>query len=408
MRGTLIGPFGRHELGSEIVTIGRARANKIMIDTSQASGRHAEVRPEGDSYILVDVGSTNGTKLNGLRIPAQIPQPLRNGDVISIGGADITVELAAEIVSAPTERAAFPPVQGAFPPPPGAFPSADQGIVSSAQGAYDPTQRAGAPPIQGAYPAAQSFVPPPPPPTPDPFSNYGGPPPVGPASYYPDPLPLVPPPPPYTPPPTIYGGAPGFGQTMQAPPPFPAPPGGGSASPYGAPPAPIGFQTGQPGPNRKPFALIAGIIVGVLLIGGVITVLLVIHGKGGPSGGNTSMPTAVPTVNPGQAAAAIAKTFYSDFQQQNYSDAYQYLASTFQARLNEQTFIDILTCTDTQFGTVTSFSAALTSSSNTQAVVTVHVIRPQQTYDDPLPLVMEHGNWRITNFQAGQACEQQG
>ncbi len=396
MKGTLIGPFGRYELGNEIVTIGRAPANKIVLDANQASGRHAEVRPEGDGYILLDVGSTNGTKLNGLRIPAQTPQPLRNGDVISIGGLDIAIELVAESAYAPTERVAFPPTPAAFPPPPGAFPSADQGIISPAQGAYAPTQRVGAPPAQDAYPAAQPFNPPP---APEPFSSYGASP-VGPASYYPDPLPLVPPPPPYTPPPAVYSSVPAAGQTMQAPPPFPAPPLGGPPAPFGAPPAPYGPS---PTPNRKPMALIAGIIIGVLLIGGIVGILVITHP--GTSTGNTTPPTATPLPGPKD----IAQSFYSDFQRQNYSDAYQYLAPTFQQQLDQQAFISILTCTDNQFGTVTSFTARLTSSSSsTQAVVTVHVIRPRITYDDPVALSMEQGNWRITNFQASQACEESG
>jgi hypothetical protein len=160
--------------------------------------------------------------------------------------------------------------------------------------------------------------------------------------------------------------------------------------PYGPP----------PGQNRKPIALIAGIIIGVLIIGGIIGVLVVTH-KGGSTGNTT--PTATPLPGPKD----IAQTFYSDFQHQNYGDAYQYLASSFQQQINQQTFTTILACTDNQFGVVTSFTATLTSSGSTQAVVTVHVTRPQLTYNDPLPLVMEHGNWKITDFQASQACEQQ-
>src|SRR5690348_3224202 len=112
MGGAVIGPFGRYELGAEVVTIGRAPTNKVVINDGQASGRHAEIRPEGTGYVLVDLGSTNGTTLNGHRLQAQVPQALRGGDVITIGAASISVELAALL---PTERAG-PPAQGAYAP----------------------------------------------------------------------------------------------------------------------------------------------------------------------------------------------------------------------------------------------------------------------------------------------------
>lgn len=105
MGSALVGPFGRCELGTAAITIGRLASNTLFINDSQVSLQHAEVRPEGAGYVLIDLGSTNGTMLNGQPLLPQIPQPLRNGDRITIGSASITVELAAAVDAyAPTQR----------------------------------------------------------------------------------------------------------------------------------------------------------------------------------------------------------------------------------------------------------------------------------------------------------------
>jgi pSer/pThr/pTyr-binding forkhead associated (FHA) protein len=54
-----------------------------LADTN-VSRKHAEVRPEGAGFILSDLGSTNGTFVNGVRITQH---ELADGDVITFGGA---------------------------------------------------------------------------------------------------------------------------------------------------------------------------------------------------------------------------------------------------------------------------------------------------------------------------------
>ena len=83
---------GRSELlGSAGATIGRSREADIVLDDANVSRKHAEVRPSGGSWIVRDLGSTNGVKVNGRRI--QGPQSLKRGDVIELGTSRATFEL---------------------------------------------------------------------------------------------------------------------------------------------------------------------------------------------------------------------------------------------------------------------------------------------------------------------------
>jgi pSer/pThr/pTyr-binding forkhead associated (FHA) protein len=72
------------ELGGRIVTIGRGAQNDIVLDDPDrtVSRFHAEVRPEGDRYVLVDLGSQNGTWSEEKRIDRV---ELRRGTPVTIG-----------------------------------------------------------------------------------------------------------------------------------------------------------------------------------------------------------------------------------------------------------------------------------------------------------------------------------
>jgi len=70
---------------SATATIGRESINEIVFDDAEISRRHVRVTYLAGRYIIEDLGSTNGTFLNGRRIEA--PAPLANGDVIDLGGS---------------------------------------------------------------------------------------------------------------------------------------------------------------------------------------------------------------------------------------------------------------------------------------------------------------------------------
>jgi len=71
----------------ERVTIGRGRDNEVIIDDSQASRTHCEIRRNGAGYVLQDLNSRNGTRLN--QDALEEPVSLDDGDEIGIGGAAI-------------------------------------------------------------------------------------------------------------------------------------------------------------------------------------------------------------------------------------------------------------------------------------------------------------------------------
>ena len=77
-------PTGReHSLADDVVTIGRAVSNDIVITSKRVSREHARVRREDWRRVLEDCGSTNGTYLNDERIVE--PRPLRDRDRIAMG-----------------------------------------------------------------------------------------------------------------------------------------------------------------------------------------------------------------------------------------------------------------------------------------------------------------------------------
>jgi pSer/pThr/pTyr-binding forkhead associated (FHA) protein len=68
-------------------TIGRSVRNDLWTDDPFTSRLHAEIRQRGDGYWLSDLGSANGTYMNGARLTA--PVMLRDRDVFRVGETEI-------------------------------------------------------------------------------------------------------------------------------------------------------------------------------------------------------------------------------------------------------------------------------------------------------------------------------
>jgi len=89
--GSLVLPSGeRITLGKEVVSIGRLDDCTIPLTDGNVSRRHCEVRPSSRGYVVADLGSTNGTKVNGLRIQGE--QALADGDIVSVGSTHLRFE----------------------------------------------------------------------------------------------------------------------------------------------------------------------------------------------------------------------------------------------------------------------------------------------------------------------------
>ncbi|HEX8804680.1 MAG TPA: DUF3662 and FHA domain-containing protein, partial [Acidimicrobiales bacterium] len=88
--GSLVLPTGdRFTLAEHAISIGRKPESNIVLADPNVSRNHAEIRPQGDGFVLVDLGSTNGSKVNGVRVDQRL---LQDGDEISFGNTRMRFE----------------------------------------------------------------------------------------------------------------------------------------------------------------------------------------------------------------------------------------------------------------------------------------------------------------------------
>src|SRR5262245_13655245 len=122
-------------LEGEQLTIGRDSTNGVAINDAEVSRKHARLMFQGGKYVLEDLGSTNGTFVNGQRLAG--PVVLKAGDVVSLGeqivlmydaintdtGATIAVSRKSARVEPPQVQYA-PPAQQQYAAAPGNTPPA--------------------------------------------------------------------------------------------------------------------------------------------------------------------------------------------------------------------------------------------------------------------------------------------
>ncbi len=125
----------RERFDKTIVAIGRHPINDLRFDAErdlEVSSRHAELRAVGSKYVLVDLGSTNGTFVNGDRITGE--HELHDGDVVTFGedGPQAEFKVAAEL-NAPATRLSRPVGPVDEPPRKQARPSTDIRIAMAVE-----------------------------------------------------------------------------------------------------------------------------------------------------------------------------------------------------------------------------------------------------------------------------------
>jgi hypothetical protein len=76
-------PAATYPLDKPVITLGRMSDCDVVVNDPGASRHHAEVRVDGSRYVLVDLGSTNGTKVS--EAPVKGERELQPGDRITIG-----------------------------------------------------------------------------------------------------------------------------------------------------------------------------------------------------------------------------------------------------------------------------------------------------------------------------------
>jgi hypothetical protein len=89
--GSVLPSGEQYELDSAALTVGRSGENDIPIEGDEfASARHARIEPRRDGVWVHDLGSTNGTHVNGVRIDR--PRKLVTGDVVRVGETELRFE----------------------------------------------------------------------------------------------------------------------------------------------------------------------------------------------------------------------------------------------------------------------------------------------------------------------------
>ena len=109
------------------ITLGRDLANDIPVPDQEISRRHARFVTRVDGVYIEDLGSTNGTFLNGVRISS--PQRLNNGDLITLAEATVMSFEWPDQAKTPT-YSAYPQAESIPAPAPAAY-----------QAAYQPAQK---------------------------------------------------------------------------------------------------------------------------------------------------------------------------------------------------------------------------------------------------------------------------
>jgi pSer/pThr/pTyr-binding forkhead associated (FHA) protein len=91
LKSTALEEGERFELDAKALTLGRGSPNDIRLDDDEfASSRHARIEPRRDGVWVEDIGSTNGTYVNGTRLDR--PKKLTPGDIVRIGETDLSYE----------------------------------------------------------------------------------------------------------------------------------------------------------------------------------------------------------------------------------------------------------------------------------------------------------------------------
>lgn len=134
-------PDQTFELQKDAYTIGREAGNDIIINDAQVSRHHARLTLQGNAYVLEDLGSTNGTFVNGRRVSG--PVTLSAGDMVGLGDT-VVLAVSSAIDAAVTQVGRAQVVPPTAPSMPAARPADRQPVAQQS------APSSGVPPVASA------------------------------------------------------------------------------------------------------------------------------------------------------------------------------------------------------------------------------------------------------------------
>jgi len=147
----------KYPLDAQEVSIGRDAVNSIAINDAEVSRRHARMELRGSAYVIQDLGSTNGTFINGTRISGM--QVLNPGDTVSFGeGIVLVYEPMADMNATILSTKAPPVTAQRLAPAPVAIPRPAPVAISRPAPVSAPFSRP-APVYSGQVPAGPAATP---------------------------------------------------------------------------------------------------------------------------------------------------------------------------------------------------------------------------------------------------------
>ncbi len=344
MEAALISPSGRTPLGATVLSIGRKADNTLEIQDAKASSHHAEIRPMGEGYCIVDVGSTNGTFVNEQRLGPNTPQLLHPNDIIRIGDTRFTFEAqapTATVFDAPQNNPAYLPTVAAGPsyvppiqnnpnnPSPAPYPD------------YNPPPAYPTPNQNAPYSATEA--------APSPYTSYQG----------------------GQPPPPVYNAQ----SPYQQQPPYYPPYGQGQPPALSSKPPATSLMARFRSDSRFRLVVIgAGVLLLILIIAGGIAIA-----------GSGSSPTKTLT------------QYCNDFKAGDFNSAYDLLSSNVQSTVSRSQYIAEEQGVN-QAGGVTNCSVTNVNESDPSATGNiVYTFGDGRTLTGRYTLVLQNGTWKISN-----------
>src|SRR5215469_16726338 len=103
-----------YDLATERTTVGRVEDNAIQIAEPSVSSRHCEILLRGEDVVIKDLGSTNGTFINGEKITEGV---LKAGQTLRLGNIELKLDTPGAPAAPAPASTSSPPAAPATPPP---------------------------------------------------------------------------------------------------------------------------------------------------------------------------------------------------------------------------------------------------------------------------------------------------